>query len=71
MGGYVVSCPSFFEELLLDIRQSWGGGSDSYFEYLIKYTRLNGTADPLWADTWKIAVDSSIRTLLKVGGHPF
>ncbi|KXN84062.1 putative mannosyl-oligosaccharide alpha-1,2-mannosidase 1B [Leucoagaricus sp. SymC.cos] len=44
---------------------TWGGGSDSYFEYLIKYTRLNDTADPLLADTWKVAVDSSIRTLLK------
>ncbi|XP_006463334.1 hypothetical protein AGABI2DRAFT_194180 [Agaricus bisporus var. bisporus H97] len=44
---------------------SWGGGSDSYFEYLIKYARLNNTADSLFADTWKLAVDSSIRTLLK------
>ncbi|KDR80124.1 hypothetical protein GALMADRAFT_61912 [Galerina marginata CBS 339.88] len=45
---------------------TWGGGSDSYFEYLIKYARLNNTADPLFADSWRTAVDSSIRTLLKV-----
>ncbi|KAF5357263.1 hypothetical protein D9756_006499 [Leucocoprinus leucothites] len=48
---------------------TWGGGSDSYFEYLIKYTRLNDTADPFWADTWKVAVDSSIRTLLKKSAY--
>ncbi|KAF8219645.1 glycoside hydrolase family 47 protein [Tricholoma matsutake] len=44
---------------------TWGGGSDSYFEYLIKYARLNNTADNLFADTWRTAVDSSITTLLK------
>lgn len=44
---------------------TWGGGSDSYFEYLIKYARLNNTADNLFADTWHTAVDSSITTLLK------
>lgn len=45
--------------------QTWGGGSDSYFEYLIKYPRLKSSADPLYADAWRTAVDSSIRTLLK------
>ncbi|KAF8889714.1 glycoside hydrolase family 47 protein, partial [Infundibulicybe gibba] len=53
---------------------TWGGGSDSYFEYLIKYARLNNTADPLFANTWKLAVDSSIKTLLKtstVGNHVY
>ncbi|KAG6919821.1 hypothetical protein DXG01_000326 [Tephrocybe rancida] len=44
---------------------TWGGGSDSYFEYLIKYARLNSDADPLYTDTWRVAVDSSIKTLLK------
>ncbi|KIM46837.1 glycoside hydrolase family 47 protein [Hebeloma cylindrosporum] len=44
---------------------TWGGGSDSYFEYLIKYARLNKTIDPIFADSWRTAVDSSIRTLLK------
>lgn len=48
------------------IHQTWGGGSDSYFEYLIKYARLSNTDNPVFADTWKTAVDSSIKTLLKV-----
>ncbi|KAG6901597.1 hypothetical protein C0995_010157 [Termitomyces sp. Mi166 len=44
---------------------TWGGGSDSYFEYLIKYARLSNTNDPLFVNTWQTAVDSSIRTLLR------
>jgi len=53
---------------------TWGGGSDSYFEYLIKYPRLNTSLDTVFADTWAKAVDSSIRTLMKnstVGGHVY
>ncbi|KAF8814729.1 alpha-mannosidase 1 [Phlegmacium glaucopus] len=53
---------------------TWGGGSDSYFEYLIKYARLNNTVDPLFADTWRTAVDSSIKTLLRTsiaGNHAY
>ncbi|KAF8586606.1 glycoside hydrolase family 47 protein [Ramaria rubella] len=45
---------------------SWGGGSDSYFEYLLKYPRLNPDADPVFIQTWQTAVDSSIQYLLKV-----
>ncbi|KAJ7126138.1 glycoside hydrolase family 47 protein [Mycena epipterygia] len=51
---------------------TWGGGSDSYLEYLIKYARLTNTDDPIYIDTWKTAVDSSIKTLLRtstVGNH--
>ncbi|KAG6844317.1 hypothetical protein H0H87_007846 [Tephrocybe sp. NHM501043] len=53
---------------------TWGGGSDSYFEYLIKYARLNSDADQLYADYWRLAVDSSINTLLRtstVGNHVY
>jgi len=53
---------------------TWGGGSDSYFEYLIKYARLNNTIDPIYADSWRTAVDSSIHTLLKTsmtGAHAY
>ncbi|KAF5356932.1 hypothetical protein D9756_006500 [Leucocoprinus leucothites] len=53
---------------------TWGGGSDSYFEYLIKFARLNNTNDALYADTWKLAVDSSLHSLLKkstVGGQTY
>ncbi|EJC99387.1 seven-hairpin glycosidase [Fomitiporia mediterranea MF3/22] len=51
---------------------TWGGGSDSYFEYLIKYPLLIGTADPTFVDEWRLAVDSSIKYLLStstVGNH--
>ncbi|KAI9067830.1 glycoside hydrolase family 47 protein [Trametes sanguinea] len=53
---------------------TWGGGSDSYLEYLIKYARITNTKDPLFADTWHTAVDSSIHTLLRqstVGNHTY
>lgn len=39
---------------------TWGAGSDSYFEYLIKYGRLTNNADAVWTKTWLTAVDSSI-----------
>ncbi|KAF9010161.1 glycoside hydrolase family 47 protein [Cyathus striatus] len=51
---------------------TWGGGSDSYFEYLIKFARLSNTDNNLFADTWATAVDSSIKNLLRtstVGNH--
>ncbi|KAI1786736.1 glycoside hydrolase family 47 protein [Ganoderma leucocontextum] len=44
---------------------TWGGGSDSYLEYLIKYPRLTNTDDDIFADNWATAVDSSIKTLLR------
>ncbi|KAJ7343377.1 glycoside hydrolase family 47 protein [Mycena albidolilacea] len=54
--------------------ETWGGGSDSYFEYLIKYGRLTNTHDTVFVDTWKTAVDSTIRHLLRnstVGNHTY
>ncbi|GJE85507.1 glycoside hydrolase family 47 protein [Phanerochaete sordida] len=57
-----------------DAYVTWGGGSDSYFEYLIKYARLTNTNDPIFADTWATAVDSSIETLLvtsTIGNHKY
>ncbi|KAL5522646.1 hypothetical protein ACEPAG_8664 [Sanghuangporus baumii] len=53
---------------------TWGGGSDSYFEYLLKYPILSGTSDPIFIDTWRLAVDSSIKFLLDsstVGNHTY
>ncbi|KAH8829332.1 glycoside hydrolase family 47 protein [Flagelloscypha sp. PMI_526] len=44
---------------------SWGGGSDSYFEYLVKHTRLTNTDDKSYIDAWHAAVDSTISTLLR------
>ncbi|KAL0959972.1 hypothetical protein HGRIS_011634 [Hohenbuehelia grisea] len=51
---------------------TWGGGSDSYLEYLIKYARLTNAEDPTYVAAWKTAVDSSIKHLLRrstVGNH--
>lgn len=39
---------------------TWGAGSDSYFEYLIKYGRLTNNANTFWTSQWLTAVDSSI-----------
>ncbi|KAF5371789.1 hypothetical protein D9758_003529 [Tetrapyrgos nigripes] len=53
---------------------SWGGGSDSYLEYLIKYPRLTNTDDQFWTNLWLAAVDSSINHLLMtstVGDHVY
>ncbi|KAH8987907.1 glycoside hydrolase [Lactarius akahatsu] len=53
---------------------TWGGGSDSYFEYLIKYAYLSNTGDKTFADAWSTTVDSSIRYLKKtstVGDHVY
>ncbi|KAI0289404.1 glycoside hydrolase family 47 protein [Multifurca ochricompacta] len=53
---------------------TWGGGSDSYFEYLIKYAQLSNTNNNVFADSWLTAVDSSIKTLVKtstIGNHVY
>ncbi|KAH9164862.1 seven-hairpin glycosidase [Lactarius sanguifluus] len=53
---------------------TWGGGSDSYFEYLIKYAHLSNTDDTTFVDAWFTAVDSSIRYLKQtstVGDHVY
>ncbi|KAJ6480917.1 glycoside hydrolase family 47 protein [Mycena sanguinolenta] len=44
---------------------TWGAGSDSYFEYLLKYARYTNNANNIFIDTWKTAVDSSIHALLR------
>jgi mannosyl-oligosaccharide alpha-1,2-mannosidase len=67
VGGYI-GC--IFDGSVYDptyrLSQTWGGGSDSYFEYLIKYARLSNTDDNRFADTWLTAVDSSITHLKRV-----
>ncbi|KAJ8082826.1 hypothetical protein PM082_008682 [Marasmius tenuissimus] len=65
---------SKFADDHISTSQTWGGGSDSYFEYLLKYPRLTNTDDNLFADTWATAVDSSITHLLRtstVGHHVY
>ncbi|KAJ7221272.1 glycoside hydrolase, partial [Mycena pura] len=57
-----------------DATVTWGGGSDSFFEHLLKYARLSNTNNTIFINTWKTAVDSSIKTLLKtstVGNHVY
>ncbi|CDS01874.1 hypothetical protein, partial [Sporisorium scitamineum] len=46
---------------------TWGGGSDSFFEYLIKYAYLTGDDQSLWIPTWVNSVASSIKHLVE---HP-
>ncbi|KAF5311116.1 hypothetical protein D9619_007982 [Psilocybe cf. subviscida] len=53
---------------------TWGGGTDSYLEYLIKYPRLNSSVDATFVDSWRTAVTSSINTLMKKsipGNHAY
>ena len=46
---------------------TWGGGSDSFFEYLIKYAYLIGDDKDVWIPTWVNSVASSIEHLVE---HP-
>ncbi|KAJ4482500.1 glycoside hydrolase family 47 protein [Lentinula aciculospora] len=62
------------DNMFVDAFLTWGGGTDSYLEYLIKYARITNTDDNLFADTWHAAVDSSIVELLRtstIGGHTY
>ncbi|EST07904.2 Glycoside hydrolase, family 47 [Kalmanozyma brasiliensis GHG001] len=50
----------------MDDYVTWGGGSDSFFEYLVKYAYLTGE-EGLWLDMWVQGVESSIEHLVT---HP-
>ncbi|KAF8257602.1 glycoside hydrolase family 47 protein [Lactarius quietus] len=77
VGGYIgcIFDSSACAAQLTAISQTWGGGSDSYFEYLIKYARLSSnTTDNRFADAWLTAVDSSIKYLKRTstaGAHVY
>ncbi|MBW0505930.1 hypothetical protein O181_045645 [Austropuccinia psidii MF-1] len=45
---------------------TWGGGADSYLEYLLKYALLINNADTSYQATWRLAVKSSIENLIQV-----
>ncbi|KAG9313397.1 glycoside hydrolase family 47 protein [Chiua virens] len=49
----------------VDSYVTWGGGSDSFFEYLIKYARLTNTDDNSYADAWLTAVNTSVADLIR------
>lgn len=44
---------------------TWGGGSDSFFEYLIKYGYMTGDDQSPWISTWVDSVSSSIKHLVQ------
>ncbi|KAH9818688.1 family 47 glycoside hydrolase [Melampsora americana] len=45
-------------------RVTWGASADSYYEYLLKYPMLTNKADPVYLESWKKAVGSSIKHLI-------
>ncbi|EGG02131.1 family 47 glycoside hydrolase [Melampsora larici-populina 98AG31] len=45
-------------------RVTWGASADSYYEYLLKYPMLTNQADPVYLESWKKAVGSSIKYLV-------
>jgi mannosyl-oligosaccharide alpha-1,2-mannosidase len=47
---------------------TWGGGSDSFYEYLIKYPFLLGNADHHYLTVYRQAMDSTVKHLLKRTG---
>lgn len=47
----------------LDSYMTWGGGSDSFFEYLIKASYLWGNSSSDYTDTWIETVESSVGVL--------
>ncbi|CAO1636497.1 unnamed protein product [Parajaminaea phylloscopi] len=48
---------------------TWGGGTDSYFEYLPKYALLQGNDnDPIYLKTFREALDSSSQSILVTTG---
>lgn len=53
-------------QTILNDLATWGSGADSYLEYLLKYGMLIDNRDPLYYNTWKQAVQSSIKSLMQV-----
>jgi mannosyl-oligosaccharide alpha-1,2-mannosidase len=51
----------------LDSSGGWGGGTDSFYEYLIKMYLYDTTRYSLYKDRWILAVDSSIKY---IASHP-
>jgi mannosyl-oligosaccharide alpha-1,2-mannosidase len=47
---------------------TWGGGSDSFYEYLSKYPFLIGDADHYYLDVYRQTMDSTVKHLLKRTG---
>lgn len=45
---------------------TWGGGADSYYEYLLKYGIMSNNQDKSYLEAWKRAVKSSKEHLIQV-----
>ena len=51
---------------------AWGAGTDSYYEYLIKYWVLGGRQDEHWRRRWEASVDEALEKLVVTPpGWPF
>ncbi|KAH9810194.1 family 47 glycoside hydrolase [Melampsora americana] len=44
---------------------TWGPAADSFYEYLNKYSLLTGNVDTSYLTHWALAVDSSIKNLIR------
>ncbi|KAI9611312.1 hypothetical protein KEM48_004553 [Puccinia striiformis f. sp. tritici PST-130] len=53
-------------QTILNDLATWGSGTDSYLEYLLKFGMLIGNSGPSYYTTWKQAVQSSIKKLIQV-----
>ncbi|WAR61832.1 hypothetical protein PtB15_12B524 [Puccinia triticina] len=53
-------------QTILSDFSTWGSGTDSYMEYLLKYGMLIDNKDPSYYQTWQQAVQSSIQKLIQV-----
>ncbi|KAA1091696.1 maturation of Asn-linked oligosaccharides protein [Puccinia graminis f. sp. tritici] len=53
-------------QTILSNYATWGSGTDSYLEYLLKYGMLINNSDNSYYKTWKQAVQSSIQKLIQV-----
>jgi mannosyl-oligosaccharide alpha-1,2-mannosidase len=51
----------------VDDRGGWGGGTDSFYEYLIKMYQYDPDRFAVYRDRWVLAADSSIKYLVS---HP-
>lgn len=47
---------------------TWGGGSDSYYEYLLKYWVYDPSKTD-YLDTWKAAADTTIKVILNISSE--
>ncbi|CAH7674958.1 glycoside hydrolase [Phakopsora pachyrhizi] len=58
--------PTFLDPISAKpVEVTWGAGSDSYYEYLNKFSLMTGNQNPRYLKEWELAVDSSIKHLIR------